>query len=704
MKSLRTSAIITMQLFLLAQLGSSAQAEEAPSALRVGPAEPSTAAQRSVPDPHLIPEVLSLRPAAETHATTLNALQNQTAVPGIPYQNGFSRSGQEHRVDLATDTLHRKNKAVGQVLSTSGSVASWYGRFVVEGAHAFRVLLKDLVLPPDARIWLYSSETRMGPFGDQLLDPEGNLWLPPMPGPEAVVEIEFLSSDGVPPSTLAFTIGQVMELVPGPGATSLDPLAWTDCDIDALCISESTLDIIDILREAVARLTYVKGGSSYLCTGGLLNDKDPSGFRPYLLTANHCFDTQASASSLVAYFDYRTDSCNGTAPALWNVPSVSGATLLATSPDNDFTFVELSGNPSGLTWYLGWTTASPTMGMAMYRVSHPQGTPQKYSDQSFEGSNGIVCPGLSTTDFHYSATTSGSTSGGSSGSPVTNGDAQVLGQLLGACHVLSWDDCSYSTYSNVDGAFAQTYPEVKEWLEAPGDGDTIGIYRDSDRQWYLRNSNDAGVSDLSFPYGDPSDVPITGDWNGDGVDTPGIYRDNSFYLRNSNSAGFADHVFPFGSPGDVPVAGDWNGDGTDTVGVYRPSNATWYLRNSHSGGTPDLSFGYGLANETPVTGDWNGDGTDTIGIFRASDRSWYLRNSNSAGVSDIAAIPYGDPATDVPVTGDWNGDGTDTIGVYRPGSGEWFLRNSNTAGFADMTFTYGVLNEKPVVGNWDGAP
>ncbi|MBI4916177.1 MAG: hypothetical protein HY825_10045 [Acidobacteria bacterium] len=235
-----------------------------------------------------------------------------------------------------------------------------------------------------------------------------------------------------------------------------------------------------------------------------------------------------------------------------------------------------------------------------------------------------------------------------------------------------------------------------------GGSDTVGIFRTSDRQWYLRNSNSAGNADIVIPYGDPAiDVPVAGDWNGDGVDTVGIYRAGTFYLRNTNTGGTADIVVAFGAASDLPVAGDWNGDGIDTIGVYRPSIGTWFLRNSNSAGSPDLSFAYGLVAETPVVGDWNNDGTDTVGIFRGSDRQWYLRNSNSGGSAEIV-FPYGDPATDVPVVGDWNGDGADTVGVYRPASGSWFLRNSNSGGLAELSFSYGILNEKPVVGDWNG--
>ena len=80
-----------------------------------------------------------------------------------------------------------------------------------------------------------------------------------------------------------------------------------------------------------------------------------------------------------------------------------------------------------------------------------------------------------------------------------------------------------------------------------------------------------------------------GDWDGDGVETPGLYRqsDGYVYLRNSNTQGIADIKFFFGNPGDVPIAGDFNGDGFDTVSIYRPSNQTFYIINklgSNDGG------------------------------------------------------------------------------------------------------------------------
>ena len=219
---------------------------------------------------------------------------------------------------------------------------------------------------------------------------------------------------------------------------------------------------------------------------------------------------------------------------------------------------------------------------------------------------------------------------------------------------------------------------------------TIGMYRNG--VYYLRNTNTAGNADLAFTYGSTGDIPVTGDWNGDGIDTIGMYRGGMYYLRNSNTAGNADLAFAFGSPGDIPVTGDWNGDGIDTIGMYR--NGVYFLRNTNTAGNADLAFAFGSPGDIPVTGDWNGDGVDTIGMYR--NGVYFLRNTNTAGNADLA-FAFGSPG-DIPVTGDWNGDGIDTIGMYR--NGVYYLRNTNTAGNADLAFTYGSTGDIPVTGKW----
>jgi Subtilase family len=189
-----------------------------------------------------------------------------------------------------------------------------------------------------------------------------------------------------------------------------------------------------------------------------------------------------------------------------------------------------------------------------------------------------------------------------------------------------------------------------------------------------------------------------------GTDTIGLYRSgiSTFYLRNTNTSGFPDIIVPFGNGpgGDLPIAGDWNGDGVWTIGVYRPTTSTFFLRNSNSSGFPDLSIPFGASGDKAVVGDWNGDGITTIGLYRSSGSIFYLRNSNTTGAPDLS-IPFG-ASGDLPVVGDWNGDGTTTIGLYRPSGSIFYLRNSNTSGSPDLSVPFGASGDKPLAGNWDG--
>ena len=76
---------------------------------------------------------------------------------------------------------------------------------------------------------------------------------------------------------------------------------------------------------------------------------------------------------------------------------------------------------------------------------------------------------------------------------------------------------------------------------------------------------------MTVAYGDAADVPVGGDWDGDGTDTVGVFRQGNVYLRNTNTSGIGEVNFAYGDVGDVPLGGDWDGDGTDTVGVARGS-------------------------------------------------------------------------------------------------------------------------------------
>jgi Tol biopolymer transport system component len=234
----------------------------------------------------------------------------------------------------------------------------------------------------------------------------------------------------------------------------------------------------------------------------------------------------------------------------------------------------------------------------------------------------------------------------------------------------------------------------------------VGLVNPQTGEWHLDDGTGAVTT---FYYGNPGDYPFMGDWDGDGIDTPGLYRqsDGYVYLRNSNSEGIADITFFFGNPGDVPLAGDFNGCGFDTVSIYRPSEARFYIitelgEDGGGLGAADYSFLFGDAGDKPVVGDWDGDGVDEIGLHRESSGFFYYRNTLTTGIAD-GQFYFGDPG-DRFVAGDWGvPDGDDSPGLFRPSNLVFYFRHTLTQGNADHEFTWlgAGTSWLPVAGHFD---
>jgi hypothetical protein len=244
----------------------------------------------------------------------------------------------------------------------------------------------------------------------------------------------------------------------------------------------------------------------------------------------------------------------------------------------------------------------------------------------------------------------------------------------------------------------QCLPPTQTELGSAG----VGTVDPKSGVWYLRDPLTGDTT--SFYYGNPGDHPFMGDWDGDGVDTPGLYRrsDGYAYLRNSNTQGVADVAFLFGNPGDLPLPGDFNGDGFDTLSLYRPSENRFYIINElGSGGAglgaADYWVDHGESGDLPIAGDFDGDGIDTVGVYRTT-----------SGLVAIAASPkvsfYFGSLDDDALVGAFEGAPMDTIGLFRSQNASFYLRSSLTAGPADHSFRYGLSSHNPITGFFGGLP
>ena len=208
-----------------------------------------------------------------------------------------------------------------------------------------------------------------------------------------------------------------------------------------------------------------------------------------------------------------------------------------------------------------------------------------------------------------------------------------------------------------------------------------------------------GNEDFSELFG-YKDVPLIGDLNGDNFDEIVAFSDGKFWI-DDNYDGVTDKVLVFGKTGDIPIIGDWLGDGKDHVGVYRPSEGKFYL-NYNNDSIAEEVITYGNSTDIPLAGRFQ-DGQVGIGVFRSSEAKYYL-DYNRDGVTDEVRA-FGHPG-DLPVIGDFNADGSSDFGNFRcdnPNDCIFYL-DFGRDGVLDKTVHMGVKGDLPVAGNWFSQP
>ena len=427
---------------------------------------------KSYPPPPRLAAAAALAPAAVIGAadpSDIEEVHAWNAEGRVPMKIGFTRLMTDLVSVRLTGAIASKGVQHGGIVATSERGIVWSGRFQI-AAHRVRLRLDHARLPAGAVLWIYNDGAEPVAFGRELIDTDGGLWTPSVSGGIVNLELEI----PVPKSeadAASFDIHRLAEIV-APPKTHDEPT----CLIDVQCVPTSAVTDIDKFKHGIAHLQYIKGSGAFVCSGGLLNDQASSG-TPWFLTANHCFDTAASATSLDAYWDWRYASCTSTAfPALPAATRTNGATLLATGTASDFTFLRLNFIPAGRYFFGSSTTALPA-GTLLHRVSHPApegygAQPQMYS-ASTVNTTVSPCPARLRPNYLYSSfsSTQGGLYGGSSGSPVIaylNGSPFVVGQLLGYCGTSEFNKAGCDTRNSVmDGALATTFASISSFLTAP---------------------------------------------------------------------------------------------------------------------------------------------------------------------------------------------------------------------------------------------
>ena len=166
-------------------------------------------------------------------------------------------------------------------------------------------------------------------------------------------------------------------------------------------------------------------------------------------------------------------------------------------------------------------------------------------------------------------------------------------------------------------------PDVGVWRPSTGDWSVLLSAFDYDGNHRLQRR---------WGLGTAGDVPVPADYDGDRLTDLAVWRapTGDWYVLKSSNA-YSDETaltinLGQGSRGDVPVPGDYDGDGKADPAVWRAPTGDWYVLLSSDAyqdrSSMTVNLGIGSAGDMPMPGDYDGDGKTEPGVWRAPAGKW----------------------------------------------------------------------------------
>ncbi|QDU63892.1 hypothetical protein Pan216_47730 [Planctomycetes bacterium Pan216] len=267
--------------------------------------------------------------------------------------------------------------------------------------------------------------------------------------------------------------------------------------------------------------------------------------------------------------------------------------------------------------------------------------------------------------------------------------------------------------------------------------DGIGLYRPSAAEFVFNTSDVFNFDPNAFftiGFGQVGDQGFIGDFTGDGIVNVALYRDVSdtepgfFIINTSPINSFDPDAFittPFIGNGDeVPFAGDWDGDGDDDLGLYRNVDATYVTINLPEiapGQTGEVALGLTrnivFGNPSSPTNPTDPPAVGNFNAAYAADQIGFgAQGTLDMADVDIATLPAGNSSIsaffqpsplvfgttgDVQLNGNYTADenGLDQRGLYRSESATFSISSGS-----QPNIVFGLVGDQGLTGNFVGLP
>ncbi len=384
------------------------------------------------------------------------------------------RSGYHFAYKFMTDFTPENS---GRWFTLADGTRVWRLGIRSAGAYSVNILFSEYRLPEGAQLFLYNPEQThvLGAFNHLNNSDRDKLPVSLVRGDELIIEYQ-------EPVNVAFhgrlKVGEVNHdyrdirgYEPKDNNTTSH---W--CMNTPACFKETTDSYDDIGRSVV--LIIINGETA--CSGTLINNTLNDG-KPYLLTASHCLnkqftvtnpDYEAIAGNIVTFFNYESPLCNVVMRGTEEM-SMASTHFRATNEKTDMALLELTETPPAYyqPYYAGWNARDE--GTAPYAgIHHPNGSVKRVNmtdaieQASYpEREIGFIENG----HWHVKEWTAGSTSGGSSGSGLFDGNNRIVGGLSGG------ESSCPSPYNDYYFALNQSWEassdadkQLKAWLDPQG--------------------------------------------------------------------------------------------------------------------------------------------------------------------------------------------------------------------------------------------
>jgi hypothetical protein len=322
-----------------------------------------------------------------------------------------------------------------------------------------------------------------GPYGVNDVREHGQLWVPPLEGEAADLELVWpsASTPATPTATPKLYLGwlshgyevwgdlgkstrEVQQAVTGTETLAPDS---GFCNIDVNCPlgsawQQQKLGVVQLLI-----------GGQFSCTGSFVNNTALD-CHPYILTASHCYrppqQPPIDPATTVVRFNYERPACgSGTAP---QDQLATGISKVAESSNSDFLLLRLDASPpSNFAHYFNGWNRSSAPATQCWSIHHPTGDPRKIS---FDDDAPIDGQFFGPFHWRLSEWEIGTTEGGSSGAPIFDENQRIVGQLHGgeaACDEFRWDE--FGKFSASWSWLGEPSVRLREWLDPVDSGVTV---------------------------------------------------------------------------------------------------------------------------------------------------------------------------------------------------------------------------------------